>query len=339
MKLMKRNQFGPHRCLLLLQMAWMTGMLVCGPWTGHAVKAEEIVDRIVAVVNNEVITYLELQHELKPYEEKIKSMGYGEEEARQMRYKVREDMIYRLIDEKLADQEIKKNNITISEAEIDASIERLKASRMWSDEDLRKALETEGMTMQELRENMRSQALRSRLIGQEVSSKIVITQEEVRDYYDNHPEKYQGDLYYRLRNIVIPESLEEEGGKSAARTKAEMIMQKLQEGESFEALARAYSVPSLAEKGGDLGKIRFEDFSRQIKTALEGLGPGDYTDILDTDRGLQIFYVEEIFSEGGLPFEEAAPEIEENLFNDAMDKKYTEWLDDLKRQSHIKIIR
>ena len=314
-------------------------MLVCGPWAMGVVRGEAIVDRIVAVVNNEVITYLELEQELKPYEEKIKSMGYGEEKERQTLFKVREDIIFRLIDEKLADQEIKKNKITISEAEVDAAVERLKASRMWSDEDLRMALETEGMTMQGLRQTMRNQALRNRLIGQEVSSKIVITQEEVREYYDRHAEEYQGEQLYHLRNIITTIPSEAEGGRAAAMSKMEMVMQKLKDGESFESLAREYSESSLSEKGGDLGKIRYEDFSPQIKAALKGLGPGEHTTILDTDRGFQILYVEEVDMEGGKRFEDASPEIEEKLYNAAVDKKYTEWLENLKSQAHIKIIR
>ena len=336
---MTANRHWKYVYLFYLHVLWMAGMLVFGPWAAGVAQAEAIVDRIVAVVNNEVITYLELEQELKPYEEKIKSMGYGEEKERQTLFEVREDIILRLIDDKLADQEIEKNKITISEAEIDTSIERLKASRMWSDEDLRKVLESEGMTMQDLRQSMRDQALRSRLIGQEVSSKIVITQEEVREYYDRHAEEYQGELLYHLRNIITMIPPEAEGGRAAARNKIEMVMQKLKGGESFESLAREYSESSLSEKGGDLGKIRYDDFSLQIKEALEGLGPGDHTTILDTDRGFQIFYVEEIDVEGGKRFEDASPEIEEKLYNAAVDKKYTEWLEELKSQSHIKIIR
>ena len=318
----------------------LTGWLIIFCTMGvEKAACDEIVDRIVAVVNNEVITYLELEHELKPYEEKIKSMGYGEAEERQMLFKVREDIIYRLIDDKLADQQIEKNKINVSQAEIDASIERLKASRSWSDEDLRLALEAEGMTIQELRQTMRSQALRNQLVGQEVRSKIVITKEEAQAYYNRHAEEYQGELLYHLRNIITMIPSEEEGGKAAASTKMETVMQKLEDGESFESLAREYSESSLAEKGGDLGKIPYDDFSTQIKAALEGLGPGDHTTILDTDRGLQIFFVEEVVTEGGKSFEEVSPEIEEKLYNAAVDKKYTEWLEELKRQSHIKIIR
>jgi peptidyl-prolyl cis-trans isomerase SurA len=336
---MTTNRHRKYASLSYLQVLGLAWMFVLGPWTTGAVRAEAIVDRIVAVVNNEVITYLELEHELKPYEEKIKSMGYGEAEERQMLFKVREDIIYRLIDDKLADQQIEKNKINVSQAEIDASIERLKASRSWSDEDLRLALEAEGMTIQELRQTMRSQALRNQLVGQEVRSKIVITKEEAQAYYNRHAEEYQGELLYHLRNIITMIPSEEEGGKAAARTKMETVMQKLEDGESFESLAREYSESSLAEKGGDLGKIPYDDISTQIKAALEGLGPGDHTTILDTDRGLQIFFVEEVVTEGGKSFEEVSPEIEEKLYNAAVDKKYTEWLEELKRQSHIKIIR
>lgn len=325
--------------MFYLRLLWLAGIFVLGSWATGTVWAEEIVDRIVAVVNNEVITYLELQQEMRPYQEQIKSRGYDEDEEREMLFKLREEMIYRLIDDKLADQEIKKNRITVSDAEVDASIERLKAARMWSDEELRMALESDGMTLEELRQTMKSQALRNRLVGQEVSSKIVITQEEVRAYYDRQAAAYQGDLQYHLRNIIIKIASAEEGGRAASRTRMEIILQKLADGESFESLAQQYSESYLAKEGGDLGKIRYDDFSPQIKTALEGLGPGDHTGILDTDQGFQIFFVEDIAMEGGRSFEEASPEIEEKLYNDAVDKKYAEWLEELKSQAHIKIIR
>ena len=339
MTLMATRRYSKHLSLFYLQVCWVALTLVFGSWAMGAVRADVIVDRIVAVVNNEVITYLELQREIKPYEEKIKSMGYDEEKELQTLFKVREDIIQRLIDEKLADQAIEKNNISVSAAEIDANIERLKGTRMWSDEDLRKALEAEGMTMQDLRHSMRGQALRSQLVGKEVSSKIVVTTEEVQAYYDRHAEEYQGEVLYHLRNIIVMVPSEEEGGRPAARNKIEKIMQKLNDGESFESLAHAFSESSLSKKGGDLGKIRYDDFSPQIKTALEGLVPGDHTGILDTDRGYQIFFVEDVSMEGGQRFEEVSPEIEEELYNAAVDKKYGEWLEELKRQAHIKIIR
>ncbi|MCG6909136.1 MAG: SurA N-terminal domain-containing protein [Deltaproteobacteria bacterium] len=320
---------------------WFAGcLLLVGLWTAGLALAEEIVDRIVAVVNDDIITYLELQKELKPYEERIKSMGYSEEKERRMLYKVRDELIYRLIDEKLADQEIKKNKITVDDAEIDASIERLKASKMWTDEDLRNALEAEGMTLQEYRRSLKNQILRSRLVGREVSSKIVITTEDVRAYYDSHADEYMGDLSYHLRNIIAAVDANAGGvARAKARAKIDAVMEKLNAGESFEALARQYSESPLAKDGGDLGTIPYADFSPQIQGAIEGLKAGDHTAVMDTERGYQIFYVEDVVMKGGKSFEQASPEIEEKLYNAAVDEKYGEWLEALKKKSHIKIIR
>jgi len=216
----------------------------------------------------------------------------------------------------------------------------MKASRMWNDEELRQALSTEGLTYEEYRQSLRNQLLRSRLVGKEIKSKIVITTEDVRAYYDEQADAYGGELRYHLRNIIILiASLDEEDAGLVAKNKMDVILKELGAGESFEALARKYSESSLAEQGGDLGKILYTDISPQIKQALEGLVPGDYTPVLETDQGLQIFFIEDIVTEGGKSLEEASPEIEELLYNQALDKKYEAYLEDLKNRSHIKIIQ
>ena len=87
-------------------------------------KSAEIVDRIVAVVNDDVITLTELNNSLKPYMEKIRSLGYPSEKEKELLFKVREDMLDRLINEKIEDQEIKRSKVEISEEQIDKTIER-----------------------------------------------------------------------------------------------------------------------------------------------------------------------------------------------------------------------
>jgi peptidyl-prolyl cis-trans isomerase SurA len=99
-------------------------------------QAEEplVVDRIVAVVNDEIITLYDLNETLKPYEENIQALSYSPEKARETLFKLRADLLNKLVDEKLADQQIKKNNLTISSREIDSTIERIKESRSYTDE-------------------------------------------------------------------------------------------------------------------------------------------------------------------------------------------------------------
>ena len=118
------------------------------------VFAEEplIVDRIVAVVNDEIITLFDLNQTLKPYETNIEALGYTPEKKRETLFKLRSDLLNKLIDEKLADQQIKKNNIKVSTKQIDMAIERIKETRSYTDEDLRAGLAQQGLTMEEYRE-------------------------------------------------------------------------------------------------------------------------------------------------------------------------------------------
>jgi peptidyl-prolyl cis-trans isomerase SurA len=297
------------------------------------------VERIVAVVNNDIITYLEVQEAMSPYEAQIKAVGYDPEKEQQMLYSVRSDVVEKLVDEKIIDQEIKRYKISVSDQDIDSDIERIKKSKMWSDEEFRKALEYEGMTIESYRESLKANALRAKLLNTVVRANIVITKEDVTAYYESNIEKYQGELKYHLRNIIM-RVLEDTGTaeKGSVLEKMKNIEAALENGASFESLARQYSESVLAKNGGDLGVLAYKDFSSQLKEALEGLSIGDYTAVLDTDQGYQIFYIEDILKENEMPLEEVYSEIENTLYTELSEKAFKDWLKTLRETSHIKII-
>ena len=137
-------------------------------------KCAEVVDRIVAVVNDDIIILSELNQTLKPFAGRLKELGYSPEKERKMLFKVRSDILNQLIDQKLADQEIKRFNITVSEKEIDNAIERIKEASSYTDEELREELTVQGLGMEEYRESIKEQILRAKLINWEIKSKIVI---------------------------------------------------------------------------------------------------------------------------------------------------------------------
>ncbi len=311
-------------------------------WTMALQKAacDEVVDRIVAVVNNDIITYLELQKELQPYEKKLAMSGYSSENEEKMRYKVRNEILNRMIDDKLTDQEAKKQNIQLRESEVDSNIEQIKAANMWTDEILREELKREGLTMEAYRESLIKNGIRARLLNSAVKSKIVVTQEDIRSYYEDHVEKYEGELKYHLRNIIM---MFPEGASDAAKQtileRMNKVYDELRAGASFESLAEMYSESPLAEKGGDLGLISFEDIFPQLQQAVKDLTVGQYTQVIETDRGYQIFYIEDITKVGGKTFEEARPDIERQLYDDLVNEKFKTWLEDLRKNSHIKIIQ
>ena len=301
--------------------------------------ASGVIDRIVAVVNEEIILLSELNVRMEPYAQRIRQQKFDQDKQRQMLFNVREEMLNRLVDEMLTDQEIKRNDIQVEEAEIDSTIERIKAANSFTDEDLRRFLEQEQSTMAQYRDSIKEQVLRTRLVNYQVKSKIVITEEEIRAYYDSHPELYGGKIHYQLRNILmrVPE-FSTDSKKQAIQEQMQRLRSQVEAGESFADLARAFSQSPAAADGGNIGEFEKETLSPQIQAALDGLIPGQATAVLDTEQGFQLCYVEAIKQSEGKPLESVKGEIHQKLFAEVVDKKFLSWLEELRNQSHIKII-
>ncbi len=299
----------------------------------------EIVDRIVAQVNEDIVTLYDVNQALEPHIEKIKSMGFPPDRERQMIYQARQNVLNGLINDKLTDQEVKKVGITVNESEIDSAVERVKEMNFLTEEGLRNALAQEGLTLEQYRENLKRQLLRTKLINREIKSKIVITDVDIKNYYDAHSDEYAGKKAYHLRSIIkrIPALADEDRMKSLISL-MKTILDQLDEGTSFEDLAREHS-DLLADQGGDLGVFELDSLSPEIREAVAGLKEGEHTPIVDTSQGYQIFYVQEVIDTPGKSMASVADEIKEALYKEVMDKKFSEWVEALKADAHIKIIK
>ena len=310
--------------------------------TAAVVQAEEgvLVDRIVAEVNNDIITLYDLNRKVAPYLKRVKAMARPLEEERRMIYEVREKALDQMIDEMLTDQEIERYNITVSEEAIDKTIEEMKKRNYMTDQQLRDRLEKEGLTMDEYRAQMKNQILRMRLISREVKSKIVITDEDIRAYYEKNRDRYAGEGSVHLRQILlnVPSSAGDEE-KRVIREKLSAIRQQVIDGASFEALARQYSESPLAKDGGDLGTFKMGDLAPYILSALSGLKSGQVTEIVENDSGMQIFFIETMDAGQSKSLEEVSTEIENILYDEIVNQKFMSWLKELRERSHIKIIR
>ncbi len=303
--------------------------------TGDAI----VVDRIVAIVNDDIVTLSELNEILDPYAEKIRAYGYSPEKEKELLFNAREEIVNQLIEKTLADQEIEKAEIVVNESEIDSAIERIKKKNYWTDEELRENLANDGLTLEKYRQRMKKQIQRSRLLDYKVKSKIIVTNEDIGKYFQEHPEKYSGIVKYHLRNIILQQPSDSSGEEEGdVLNRMKVIQERLKQGESFEMLARLYSESTLAEGGGDLGLFQLKDLSESIQNAVKDLKTGQFTDILQTDKGYQIFYIENIVTIPGKTLKEASPEIEEELYNEMLDNALKSWIDDLKKDSHIKKI-
>lgn len=317
-------------------------LLVIGLDLGRPGNAfgREVVDRIVAIVNDDIITLSQLNRSAKPWLANIKKMGYSQEKERQTIFKAREEVLQQLINEKLTDQEIERSKVSVAEKEIDAQIEIIKKARYLTEEELRETLERQGVTLENYRQRLKKDILRAKLVNLEVKSKIVITNEDIKAYYDKNKETYTGKRKYHLRNIIkrVPVNAADEF-KKEIRLKMEQVLKKLEAGQPFETLARTYSDSPIAAEGGDLGVFSPDQLSPEIREAIIDKGIGEFTSILDTEQGFQIFYIQNIIRSRDKPLEEVSAAIQEKITREIMDTKFKAWIGSLRERSHIKIIR
>jgi len=299
----------------------------------------ELVDRIVAVVNNEIITLYDLNLAFAPYASNIKALKYPPEKESQTLFQVRQDILERLIDSMLTDQQVKRNRITVSQNEIDRTVENIKESRQFTDEQLRQGLASQGMTMEEYRKEIKDQIMRTKLVNREVKAKIVITKEDIKEYFESHREKYAGEKKYYLWNMFVKVSSDSSRSeREDARHRIEAILVKLQQGQSFESLVDELKKSSSDVEGTDLGLYRLEELSEQLRQVVKKMKTGEFSSVLDTHFGYQILYVQKIEESQAKTLEAVEPEIETLLYNEMVDNKYQEWLEQLRAQSFIKII-
>jgi len=322
-----------------------SGLMALRVWVWFAVSAlgvglggaqqSEIVDRIVAVVNSDIITLYDLNRAFRPYEANIKALQYPADKERQTLFQVRSDVLNQLIDSQLADQQIKQAQISVSQKEIDTTIERMKEVRAFTDEQLREGLAAQGITMEEYRKEIESQILRTKLVNREVKSKIVITKDDIKVYYESHQEKYAGDKKYYLWNIYIKASPVDKDRALQAMKGVEL---RLKRGVAFETLVGELNAASSSIQGTDLGLYRRDELSEELREVVTILKPGEFSEILDTNFGYQIIYVQNIQDTAAKPLDAVEAEIQQLLYDEFVDNKYQDWLEDLRSRSHIRVI-
>ena len=301
--------------------------------------AVEIVDRVVAIVNNDVVSLYELNQMMRPFIDQIQSSQYPEDVERKLKFEVRQKVLQQLIEQKLTDQELIRLQISVSESELDNAIERMKEANFLTDEKLRDGLEKQGLTYEEYREQMRKRLLRAKLVNLEIRSKIVITEEEIKAYYTKHANSYAGERKYLLHNLYtrLP-SMSTSQDQQIALGLMETILRELESGKPFDTLSSEYAGATAMVESSNLGYFKLDELSEQLQGYVGSMQAGSFTPVLESEFGYQIVYLEKIEAIGGKTLEEAAPEIRRKLYDEVVDQKFESWLQVLRARSHIKII-
>ena len=275
------------------------GVLIIVACVSVTAARTEIMDRIVATVNGDIITLREVNDRLRKLA--LASDQRSLEELRDMRQKI----LNSLIDQKLADQEAAKLGIIITEQDVDNALEHIKKSNNITTERLKSDLQKKGVDLETFRQDLRSEILKSRLIDLQVRAKVVITDEEVERQMElrglkpptpskSEPKKKKNTEIkeVRVRNIMllIPDNASEEQAKAKV-AEAEKIRTEIKRGLDFTEAARKYSVAPNAKDGGKMGLIVWDDIAPRIRAVLKNLRRGDVSKPVVMGQAVQLFQV------------------------------------------------
>mgnify|MGYP001159362110 CR=1 FL=1 len=294
-----------------------------------------IVDRILAIVNDTLITQSDLNNTFAPVKKKIEASLSGEEREKTL-MEAREAILNRMIDSILIEQEAAKLGITVQDEEVTGTVKNILSQKNLTLDDFEKILEKEGMSLDAYKKEVKEQMTRSRVIRRELRSAIAVSEEEIGEYYTKHRAEYEGQTAVRLRQIVLffPDN-DDEGMKGKIKTDMEAILKRLKSGEPFEKLASQFSQAPTARDGGDIGFVERGVMNPDMEQIAFSMEPGQISGIIESTTGLSIITVTEKRGDGTRGFESVRDEIKDRIMDAKMEKKYDEWMGDLRKKAHI----
>lgn len=296
----------------------------------------EIFNRVVAIVNDDVITLHELNQRIKEMTgSKAADLKLRDE---QKYLEARRQILEMMIDERCAEVKIRELEINVAPREIDAAIEKVKLNNRWTHEDLVDRLTKRGITYEKYRENVKSDLERLKLINTQVKSKIIIREEQLKQYYEEHKADFNTEETVHLAGIfLMGKNPKDEKEFREMRMKGEDILSWLKEGEDFAELARTFSQGPGADEGGNLGTFKTAQLEPELRKMVEATPVGGFSDLIIRPNGIQIIKV--VNKRGGeeKTFEEVKDAIHSVLYQKEVNKRYASWIRQLRKDSYTRI--
>jgi peptidyl-prolyl cis-trans isomerase SurA len=298
--------------------------------------AAEVVDRIAATVNDDVITTLDVSREtdlLAREAEKKAPLSSAE------KVKLPATALNRLIDRMLVTQKIKELNIRVTEDEVRLAVEDVKKQNNLSQDTFIAALSTQGLSFDQYKTQLREQLERLRLMSQEVRDKVLVGEKEMQEYYDANRARFGETEMFRARHIffrIDPKAPPQEVAKITDT--AQSVLKDARSGKDFAELAKKFSSdPGADRDGGELGAFKKGDMLPEIESTVLAMKPGDISDLVKTPAGMHIINLEERSMSKPKPFAEVKGEIENTLYQKKSDERFSQWLVDLRKAASIDI--
>ena len=278
----------------------------------------QIIERVLVKVNGDILTQTELEErqtaairarmgtDFKP------EMLNNNAELKKAVDEVTPQLLVDAIDELLLLQMGKEKGYHLSDEQFQAWLDNLRKEQNLGDEQkFQAALKQEGMTIDDLRKNVERQFLVGQVQRDEVGSKLTITEEEARQYYLTHKQQFAEAATVTLREILIEVPTSTQGGQAGvnvakqdeAEAQAAALRTRLLAGEDFAKLAAEVSASPSKANGGLIGPINVAEVSASLQQVISKMKPGDITEPLRTNKGVQILKLEMLKPASIPPFE------------------------------------
>ncbi|MFH0986113.1 MAG: SurA N-terminal domain-containing protein [Candidatus Omnitrophota bacterium] len=299
---------------------------------------QELLDRVVAVVNDEVITQAEMDNFLRPVYEQYSKEYTGAELMKQMN-EVRQKILSQMIEDKLVYQEAVLLGIEVKDEDVDKELREFK-EKMEKPGELEEMLEREGLTMKALRERLKKQSMVRQLQDREIRSKVIVSPTEVENFYKNSPDKFKTKERVRVRSLTIKKG-EEARMKGLTDEKAkrriELLEQKIKLDRDFDKIVKEASEDSHAKQEEPGEWIERGAMIESVDNVIFKTPVGQLTGIVETPIGYHIFRIEAKEAETVRSFDEVKEQISGYLFQEKSTKRFQDWMEEVKKAAYISI--
>lgn len=341
--------------------------LACLP----ALTAAQVVEEIIARVNNQIVTRSEFARSKDQLKEEVKQQDANN--ADKLYAEREKDILRDLIDQQLLLEKGKDLGITGDTDLIKRLDQMRKDMKLGSMEELEKAATAQGISYEDFKQNMRNQIITQKVIGEEVGSHLGMTKEEEQKFYDEHKNDMEQPEAIRLSEILIapkvpadasatpkpagadgstpsPEvspdqkaadqaarQAAEEAALSAAEAKANDLLDQIRKGASFDDIAKKYSDGPSAAQGGDLGVFKRGVLAKELEDKTFAMKAGDVSDVTRTKQGFVILKVID-HQKAGIPeMKDVEPKIQDALYYQKLQPALRAYLTRLREEAYIDV--
>jgi len=297
-----------------------------------------VIDRVAATVNGEPVTLLDLEERGGSEIVRAEALPAGPEKVR-ARARALKLAFDNVVAERLLDGQAAALGVDVSDAQVEAAIEEIKRRNNLDDAKLDEVLPTQGFQDRAaFRRAIKRDLETAAVLNVKVRSRVKITDEDVKNYWQTHAQEFKAGDEVRVRHIYLSLPRDAPAAEEAAvRARGEKMLARLRAGEDFAKVAREVSEGPTAKEGGELGWYRRGSLQPEVEKAAFALAPGQISELLRGSRGFQIVETEERRGGEPRPLAEVKDDIRDRLYNEQIQTYRDQFVAELRRDAIIDV--